>query len=283
MRHGGSARTGREELLYGVTLLHRTVRFSLAEEPEGELGENGYGGRPAARGWDRHYELVVTCEGEPSRETGYLINIKTIDEAVREKVLTRVREAVASGGEPAAAMAGLLEAARGALPVAVRGLTLRVTPSYSVSMEAGMERVAVLSQRFEIAAAHRLHAPSMSDEENRRFFGKCNNPAGHGHNYVIEPRVAVEVGREGSRFGLADLERVTKRAIVEPFDHKHLNVDTAAFRDGEGVNPTVENIARVFYEILARAIEGEGKGATLRSVTVWETDRTSATYGPEIG
>lgn len=142
--------------------------------------------------------------------------------------------------------------------------------------------VALLRQKFEIAAAHRLHVPSLSDEENRRLFGRCANPSGHGHNYIIEPCVEVPVGGADGRFGLVELERVTIAAIVEPFDHRNLNTDCPQFDQSRGgVNPSVENISRVFYGLLAPAIAAAGKGGSgvkLRSITVWETEKTSSTF-----
>lgn len=292
---------GRENaLLFGVVLLTRTIRFAafgalsgvegVAVPGDGDV--NGYGGRPSlgvlgggrdggggvAWAWGRQLELVVVCRGEPDPATGYLINIKAIDEGVRGGVLPRIERAIASGRDPVVEMRGLLDAAGSAIAAPVHALTLRMSPTFSITTEAGMERVVTLRQRFEFAAAHRLHAASLSDEENRRFFGKCNNPAGHGHNYVVEPEVAVEVRDDGTSFGLRELERLTMETLIEPFDHKHLNVDTPEFRDGEGLNPTVENIARVFYGLLRDAVSREGRGGSLTRVTVWETDRTSATF-----
>ncbi|MEL6796463.1 MAG: 6-carboxytetrahydropterin synthase, partial [Planctomycetota bacterium] len=134
---------------------------------------------------------------------------------------------------------------------------------------------ALLRQQFDFAAAHRLHAPELSDEENQRVFGKCNNPSGHGHNYRIEASVAVPVNQPPGGFGLADLEELCDTLVIERFDHTHLNVDTEEFGP-RGVMPSVENIAKVIYDILAPAV-GD-RGATLRSMTVWETDRTCCTY-----
>lgn len=283
-----------------MVLLTRTIRFAAFGALPGLEGVaapgfedvNGYGGRPSlgvldgGRGgvggagwtWGRQLELVVVCRGEPDPATGYLINIKAIDEGVRRGVLPLIERAIAAGRDPMGVMPALLDAAGAAIDAPVHALTLRMSPTFAIRTEAGMGRVVTLRQRFEFAAAHRLHAASLSDEENRRFFGKCNNPAGHGHNYVVEPEVAVEVRDDGASFGLRELERLTMETVIEPFDHKHLNVDTPEFRDGEGLNPTVENIARVFYELLRRAVEREGRGGTLTRVTVWETDRTSATF-----
>lgn len=235
-------------------------------------------------GWGTFCELTIACTGVPDVATGYLINIKDIDRAVLETVVPDLSKAMDAGVPPAACLPGLLAAARRAIPCNVEALTLHMTPTHAIHTENGMGDTVIISQRFELAAAHRLHTPALSDEENRRFFGKCNNTAGHGHNYVVEPRVEVRVGERAPAFTLRDLEGVTMRVLIEPFDHKHLNIDTPEFRDGSGVNPTVENIARVFYTLLspeiARAGGGGGMsgGARLVSIKVWETDRTSAEF-----
>lgn len=140
--------------------------------------------------------------------------------------------------------------------------------------------VALLRQQFDFAAAHRLHVPTLSDEENRRIFGKCNNLRGHGHNYRVEPCVEVSVQQGGPpAISLAEFERLTVEHIIARFDHTHLNDDTAEFNTARGgMNPSVENIARVCFERLAPAIRAAAPGAKLRYVTVWETDKTSSTY-----
>lgn len=267
-------------LSYRVVILRRTARFAI-NPGDAAIAEdaNGYGGRPAMRGWGRHIELMIACAGEPDLATGYLINIKDIDDAIRRIVIPVITDSIRAGTDPGASVPVLFDLARRALPVTVQSLALRQTPTLSFETEAGMGSTVVLSQKFEFAAAHRLHAPSMSDEENRAYFGKCNNRAGHGHNYVIEPRIEMDVTERGGSLSLAELERVTQSTLIDPFDHKHLNLDTPEFRDGSGVNPTVENIARVFFGLLAPAIQGLGRDARLREITVWETDRTSATYG----
>jgi 6-pyruvoyl-tetrahydropterin synthase len=157
-------------------------------------------------------------------------------------------------------------------------LRWNLTPTYSVEMEASSLSRVVMRQRFDFAAAHRLHVPGLTDEQNRATFGRCNNPSGHGHNYRIEPAVAFDAANTTNPFTLADLERLTHLAIIEPFDHTHLNKDTAPFAESGGLNPSVENIARVFHGLLAAAIRRERPDAELVSMTVWETDRTSCTF-----
>lgn len=274
-----------------MLLLRRAVRASLpisrgaGDSPDAFIarGVNGFGGVPAMDGLGFFCELIITCKGEPDSRTGYFKDIKIIDDAVRGSVLPGLASAIIARPRthPAAVLGGLMDSldaklGRGSL-VSVRW---NLTPMYNVEVfmpTTGSSAPAfLLRQRFEIAAAHRLHAETLSDEENRAMFGKCNRPSGHGHNYVIEPCVRAEFCE--SPMTLAMLESLVHRTILEPFDHTFLNIDTPEFdqRVG-GVNPSVENIARVFYERLAPQVLAHGH-ARLESMTVFETEKTSATY-----
>jgi 6-pyruvoyltetrahydropterin/6-carboxytetrahydropterin synthase len=203
-----------------------------------------------------------------------------IDRAVRETVVPKVAAVL---GDPHVDAAGLLMSTLPALDAALAGGLASVrwflSPYYSLevpmssSTAASSPRV-LIREKFDFAAAHRLHVPTLSDDANRSTFGKCNNPKGHGHNYQFEPCVSAPIG---SAFTVATLERLADQVLLERFDHTHLNEDTVEFdhRRG-GVNPSVENIAMVFFNLLAPAVTAAG--ATLQHVSVWETDRTSATY-----
>jgi 6-pyruvoyltetrahydropterin/6-carboxytetrahydropterin synthase len=259
-----------------MVTLKRRVRFGIAPHaPDRESAYNGFGGSPSIAGLGAHYEIDVECAGEPDSITGYLINIKTIDRAVRSVAVPRIldRATCDPSAEPSAMIAELADAIAGSLDVSVSRVAWRLSPTYTVEHEMETKTV-LLKQQFDFAASHRLHVPTLSDDENRRLFGKCNHPSGHGHNYRVEPCLELEPGVD--RFTLRDLERLAGEHIIEPFDHKHLNIDTIEF-GATGLNPSVENIAKVCYERLAEAIDAHG-GARLRSLTVWETDRTSATY-----
>jgi len=136
---------------------------------------------------------------------------------------------------------------------------------------------AVLRETFEFAASHRLHLSARSDGENRALFGKCNNPNGHGHNYRIA--VAVEVDASAApeaRPSFATIEQIVEKEIMGRFDHKHLNLDCPEFAQ---TNPSVENIARVCFEVLSGPFAAAG--GKLRDVEVWETDKTSCRYPSE--
>lgn len=263
--------------------LKRTIRFAINTHQPVALTPNGYAGSPSIKGFGRHYELDVVCEGEIHRTTGYLLDIKSVDRAVRGIVIPLIHAACRDHPEsdPEDLMPRLVDETDRALGGRLRSLTFRLTPTYGVTMENADRSTVLLKQRFDFAAAHRLHVPSMTPEQNRAVFGKCNNPAGHGHNYQIEPVVAVKLGSgkaedANGRFSLQTLEDVTEQAIIRRFDHKHLNEDTAQFSTGSGAVPSVEEIARVFYDLLAPEVAKAG--GALRSMTVWETDRTCATY-----
>lgn len=102
-------------------------------------------------------------------------------------------------------------------------------------------------------AAHRLHNPKWSDERNQKIYGKCNNPNYHGHNYDLVVRVTGDVNPEtGYVMDMKVLKDLIQNEVLEQFDHKNLNLDTAEF---ENLNPTAENIARVIYEKLRAGIE----------------------------
>lgn len=273
-----------------MLILSRTVRFSVnppgrRRDEGGAPDANGYAGIPAMRGLGRHYEVTVVCAGDPDAVTGYLLNIKDIDRAARATVIPRIIDAcdAHSDEEPGEVLPDLLGAADAALAGRVRAVRWSLSPYYSVEMVKTDPGIVLLRQRFDFAASHRLHVPGLSDEQNRALFGKCNNPRGHGHNYRVEPCVAVKLDAGGRQpFSLPALERIVDQTIIRRFDHKHLNEDTpefapAAGSGGGGAPTSVESIARVFYDLLASAIRRE-PGAELRSVTVWETDRTSSTY-----
>lgn len=263
-----------------MVTLTRTVRFSPGE-PDG-AGANGYAGSPRVRGMERYFEVLVRCRGEVDPVTGYLIDIKDVDRAVGATVIPRVTRALRERGdatnpfEVLAAFAPELARALGGKFCSVRW---HLTPTYSLETESCAMKRVLLRQKFDFAAAHRLHNPSLSDEENRRLYGKCNNPRGHGHNYQFEPCVELDAGDAAAgRFSLADLEVLAKDVILDRFDHRHLNEDTLEFRQPDGLNPSVENIAMIFYGLLGPAVRGACGGASLRSITVWETDRTCCTY-----
>jgi 6-pyruvoyltetrahydropterin/6-carboxytetrahydropterin synthase len=124
---------------------------------------------------------------------------------------------------------------------------------------------AYFGRRYALSASHRLHVDALSAEENRTAYGKCNNPHGHGHNYVVEVLVGGEVEQEtGMVVDMTDLDTVVNARVVERFDHKNLNLDPAFAANV----PTTENFCRVVFGLLKSALpKGE-----LEYVRVEETE-----------
>jgi 6-pyruvoyltetrahydropterin/6-carboxytetrahydropterin synthase len=98
-----------------------------------------------------------------------------------------------------------------------------------------------VTRRYQFAASHRLHAPQLSDEENRRIYGKCNNPYGHGHNYELEVSARGPADpRSGRALDPAKLDELVRKRVLGPFDRRSLNSEVEPF--GKLV-PTSENLA----------------------------------------
>ncbi|MBI1956424.1 MAG: 6-carboxytetrahydropterin synthase [Acidobacteria bacterium] len=105
-----------------------------------------------------------------------------------------------------------------------------------------------LTRRAEFSAAHYYHSPALSPEENQRLYGKCNNPHGHGHNYVLEVTVRGEIDPcSGMVVDLKQLKEVMAREVVNVLDHRFLNEEVPAFRH---VIPTTENLAVEIWRML---------------------------------
>lgn len=262
--------------------LSRTVKFCLTGDSAtlSSARDNTFSAWPAMRGLGRYYELIVTCRGEADPATGYFINIKEIDQAVRDHALPLLFERTAD--ESAAAqvpigelMRELVHAIDPPLDHTVTALAFVFTPTLSITIQSHDMDHVILRQQYEFAAAHRLHVPSLSDEQNRATFGKCNNPAGHGHNYRVEVAARCPIDAHGQTLDAATLDAAVDRAVIEKLDHKHLNEDVAAFAT---LNPSVENIVKVIWSMLEQQLPGD---AVLDEVKVWETGKTVCAYrGP---
>lgn len=133
-----------------------------------------------------------------------------------------------------------------------------------------------LGRRYRFAASHRLHSGKLTKQENSRVYGKCNNPYGHGHNYVVEIMVSGAVNpATGMIVNLADLDGFVEREVIEVFDHKSLNEDVPAFRERV---PTTENICIEIFQRLKHF-----PLAKLERVRVEETSNNAFEYtGEEI-
>jgi 6-pyruvoyltetrahydropterin/6-carboxytetrahydropterin synthase len=135
-----------------------------------------------------------------------------------------------------------------------------------------------LTRKIEFSASHRYHNPDFSPEENRRIFGKCNYPNGHGHNYVLEVTVGGETDpATGMVLDLRELKDVMEREVMNRMDHRSLNHEVPELA---GRIPTCENVAAVIWDLLAPKIQ-RGK---LTRVRLWESpDLYVDCYGDGAG
>ena len=135
--------------------------------------------------------------------------------------------------------------------------------------------IVTVTRRLTFNAAHRVHNPELSDLENARLFGKCNNPNWHGHNYELEVSVrgAVE-DKTGYVMDLARLKEVVTRDIIEKVDHRNLNLDVDFMNN---VIPTTENLAVGIWRVLVKAIAP----AQLVRIRLWESENNSVEYAGE--
>jgi len=128
-----------------------------------------------------------------------------------------------------------------------------------------------LTRRYMFSASHRLHSPQLSDEENRATYGKCNNPYGHGHNYMLEVTVSGPVDETtGMVCNLMDVDGFVQKEILERFDIQNLNT-LPEFKD---LVPTTESLSIVIYEIMQRGF----RFAHLEKVRIEETMMNSFEY-----
>jgi 6-pyruvoyltetrahydropterin/6-carboxytetrahydropterin synthase len=255
--------------------LTREVRFAVDRDRDSDAVlassvSNAWAGWPDASILAPYLKLQTTVAGEPDTVTGYLCDIRHIDDLLRScAVPLALNPAVPLTTERF--LHAVWKSIAHRIPGGATLVQLRLFPTpyihYTIRRE-DPEMIQVTEQ-FEFAAAHRLHCPELTEGENRELFGKCNNLRGHGHNYVLEVTVAGRLDASGLVCSRQRLERIVKERVLDRFDHKHLNEDTEEFRD---LNPTVENIARVVWGLLAARL----RPARLTCVRVYETPKTWA-------
>ncbi|HVL38728.1 MAG TPA: 6-carboxytetrahydropterin synthase [Fimbriimonadaceae bacterium] len=227
-----------------------------------------------------NYVLWVTAEGPVDPITGMIVNIKAIDQVLQERIVTQfdgrsINDEIGWFHARASSLENLLryvwDQLDGHLPdVQLIALKLaeneRLYAELETSSGSFTEMKMSLTRSYEFAASHRLHSALLPDEANLELYGKCNNPRGHGHNYVLEVTVSGEPAHEtGMLVDLEELDRTVEREVVERYDHKHLNEDVPEF---QGKVTTSEVVAS---EIWCR-LDGRVP-ARLERVRLYETPR----------
>jgi 6-pyruvoyltetrahydropterin/6-carboxytetrahydropterin synthase len=130
-----------------------------------------------------------------------------------------------------------------------------------------------VTRRYSFSASHRLHTPSLSEEGNRLLYGKCNNPFGHGHNYVLDVSVRGPVdARSGRAVDPAELDRLVRERVIAELDHRNLNEQIEEF---QRIVPTTENLGLLIHSRLQQAWPSvfPGEWPRLEKVRIAETER----------
>lgn len=223
-----------------------------------------------------NYILYVTVEGLIDREHGMVVNIKTIDDILKGEIVSRLdgkslNDEVPHFATRAPTTENIMRfiwdtlAKPGILPdeARLRGIRLDETETLYGELD---EHKMTLTRTYEFAASHRLHVPSYSPDQNVELFGKCNNPAGHGHNYVLEVTVSGEPDSQtGMMVSLDELDRKVNALVVDRYDHKHLNEDIPEFNSKV---PTSEVVAEEIFNRLNGQLP-----AKLQRIRLLETAR----------
>lgn len=255
--------------------LAREIRLFAPSTPLNQNLLNTWVGTPQQAGIDPFWTLQAHVAGRVDAQTGYLCDTKRIDGFLREVVSPRLFNDYKHG--PEMGLRRTFTATQDRFPGSVRlvGLVWGVSPYLSYAVFEEDHQMVAVTQSFEFSAAHRLSGQGFTDAENLRTFGKCSNPHGHGHNYVLEVTISgTPDATTGTIFDLPALQRIVRERVVEPFDHRNLNVECAEFAV---LNPSVENIAAVIWQRLI----GGFAPARLTRVRVWETPKTCAEYAGE--
>lgn len=227
-----------------------------------------------------NYGLDVTIQGSVEHKTGMVVNIKQLDDIVRREVVSQfdgksLNDEVNFFQSHPSSVENILQYVRdvlsnGLMPAGTEliGLRLEETPLlYGELVKKDGHWMTSITRTYEFAAAHRLHSELLSEQQNEDLYGKCHNPSGHGHNFVLE--VTVEGSpdpRTGMIANIVDIDDKVNELVVERFDHKHLNIDIPEFKDRV---ITTEVLVEEIFKVL------DGKlPAKLARVRLFETARS---------
>lgn len=232
-----------------------------------------------------NYELWVSADGPVDDATGMVVNIKWIDDLLQERIVARFDQRSLNDEVPELAgkppcLETLLqhiaaEFGGGGLPggVGLKAVKLVETPLLYGEWDMGQLS---LTRVYEFAAAHRLAVPSMGEEENWRLFGKCHNPNGHGHNYVLEVTVTGEPDPStGFLTDIDSMDETVHLEVIDRYDHKNLDLDIPELR---GKNTTSEVVAGAIFDRLKDKVKPR-----LQRIRLYETARNVFEVGSDTG
>lgn len=261
--------------------LSREIRFSVDPfEAEQVLGSNSYAGKPCGEGLSFYFTLRVDLTSTLNPDTGFVVNVSEIDKLVRCEVIPKfsrwvhaffINRKTPTLWDVAALLGQCWPVIEAGFPnKELEQLQLELNPFRQITISSEDVTMFTFSEKFEFAAMHRLWNEKFDEQANFKMFGKCANPGGHGHNYLLEVHVesAIEQVEQG---WISDYQKTVTEGFLDLVDHKNLNADVPGF---ETLNPTVENLAYFAWEKLA----GSFKNCKLVKIKVWENDRTFCSY-----
>jgi len=225
-----------------------------------------------------NYVLDVSAEGAVDRSNGMVVNIKTIDDELRHEIVEKfegksINDEIEGFKTKTPTLENIVHHIRCSLGDQVAGadlvgLRLEETPGFWVEIERKNNWKMTLTRTYEFSASHRLHAPHLPEEENERLFGKCGNPAGHGHNYVLEVTVSGKTDPEtGMMADLMAVDAAVSQLVVDRYDHKNFNEDLPEFK---GKITTTETVVQQIWDTLSGHLP-----AKLERVRLFETPKSS--------
>lgn len=240
--------------------------------------ERVFGKCTSPYGHGHNYTLDVTVAGQPDPITGMIMNMTDLKAIVGEVLAefdhkhlnedTPYFKQLIPTTENIVRVLWRLIAPR--LPAEAALARLRLYELSDLWAEYDGADEAGFSRSYVFSAAHRLHAPQLSETENQAIFGKCNNPNGHGHNYTVEVSVGGPIDAQtGMVADMVALDR-TVRGVLDTLDHHHIDREIAAFAERTS---TAENIVVFLWHALAPALEGR-----LRHLRLWETKKNIFEY-----
>jgi 6-pyruvoyltetrahydropterin/6-carboxytetrahydropterin synthase len=258
---------------------HRYWRSGVSAEDNRKL----FGDLASQFNHGHNYVLDVTISGHQEPDTAMVVNIKSLDALLQHEVVSRfdqksINDEIPEMEDIPPTIENLLMHFRQTLAptgwltldgkrLRLEGLHLEEQPQlWGDWNEESMKLT--LTRSYEFAASHRLQVPGLTDKENTELFGKCNNPAGHGHNYLVEVTVSGSVDQKtGMMVDLEALDKAINELVVDRYDHKNLDVDLPEFK---GKVSTSEALAVEIFDRLDGNLP-----ATLTAVRLFETGRSS--------
>lgn len=263
-----------------MVTLTRKVSFSSGhrywiDALDEERNERIFGRWASRFNHGHNYVLWVSAAGPVDPENGMVVNIKWIDDVLQSEVVSKfdqksINDEVSEMSGRVPSLENLLDSFRTKLAelpgnVQLRALKLEETPLLYGEWNSEDDMLTV-TRVYEFAASHRLSVPQLSEDENRKLFGKCTNPHGHGHNYVLEVTVTgPQDPVTGFVCDLDKLDAIVEKEIVDRYDHHNLDLDIPEL---SGQNTTSEVVATAIFDRLVGVLPW-----TLKRVRLFETAR----------